>query len=182
MGAQFGYYFAKFISKIKREKYKETLNKWFQKQGVEFYGDGGWINICSNIAKNEPHLIKIGSNTTISGNVEFVTHDNSVSKIFPGEATDLYGKIQIGRNCFIGARSVIMYGVTLADNVIVAAGSVVTHSFLESNVIIGGNPAKVLSTWEDFSNKSRPYLWNLDEISRQEMIDRTSKGERLISR
>lgn len=75
-----------------------------------------------------------------------------------------------------------MYGVTIADNVIVAAGSVVTKSVNESNVIVAGNPAKVISTWDKFAEKSKDYAWNLNEVSRQEMIDRTRNGEKLITR
>ncbi len=113
--------------------------------------------------------------------MEFVTHDNSISKVLPN-TSDLFGKITIGNNCFIGARSVILYGVTIADNVIVAAGSVVVRSIPESNVIVAGNPARVISTWEKFAEKSKPYAWNLGELSRQEMIQRTSKGEKVVIR
>lgn len=38
MGAQVGFYIAKFIGKLKREKYKETLNRWLAKQGLHFVG------------------------------------------------------------------------------------------------------------------------------------------------
>ena len=126
-------------------------------------------------------MISIGNNTTIAGNVEFVTHDNSISKVLPN-TTDLFGKITIGRNCFIGARSVVMYGVSIPDNVIVAAGSVVTKSISESNVIVAGNPAKVISTWDEFKNKALPYAWNLDEVSTDEMIRLTLQGEKLIKK
>lgn len=144
-------------------------------------GGGTGTHINCNIAVNEPHLISIGEGTTVAGNVEFVTHDNSISKVIPN-CTDLFGRITIGNNCFIGARSVIMYGVTIADNVIVAAGSVVTKSVNESNVIVAGNPAKVISTWDKFAEKSKDYAWDLNSVSRQEMIDRTRNGEKLITR
>lgn len=181
MNGQVGYIVAKTIGKLKRDKHKETLNRWFAKQGVELRGGTGWINICSNIAKNEPHLISIGNNTTIGGEVEFVTHDNSISKVIPG-TSDLFGKIYIGENCFIGARSVILYGVTIADNVIVAAGSVVTKSINESNVIVAGNPAKVISTWDKFAEKSKDYAWSLGKVSREEMIRQTSEGIKIVKR
>lgn len=70
-----------------------------------------------------------------------------------GVAHDLYGRITIGNNCFIGAHAIVMYGVTLADNVIVGAGSVVTKSVTESNVILAGNPARIVGTWEVFGKK-----------------------------
>lgn len=196
MSPTMGYFFAKLLGKIRRDRHKETLNKWFMKCGVKLGGypenlkissekwgaqAGLWTNICSNIAINEPHLISIGLGTTVAGNVEFVTHDNSISKVLPS-TTDLFGKIAIGSNCFIGARSVIMYGVTIADNVIVAAGSVVVKSIPESNVIVAGNPARVISTWEKFAEKSKPYAWSLDKVSRQEMTEKTSKGEKVVIR
>ena len=180
MGTQVGYYFTKLISKFKGRKQKEYLMKWFEKQGVNFPGGGpGWIN--SNIAKKEPHLIFIGRNTTIAGNVEFVTHDNCISKVLP-QYTDLFGRINIGENCFIGARSVIMYGVSITDNVIVASGSVVTKSITESNVIVGGNPARVITTWEKFAEKSQEYGWDLRQIDRETLIKMHMQGEKLIVR
>ncbi len=54
------------------------------------------------------------------------------------------GPVRIGKNCWIGMSAVILPGVTLGDNVTVAAeGAVVTSSF-DSSVIIGGTPARVL--------------------------------------
>lgn len=159
----FQYSLAKAISKIKREKKKETIINFFRKEGIKI---GSNTNICSNIITMESHLIEIGSNTTIAGDVLLVTHDNSISKIFP-DKTDSFGRIIIGDNCFIGARSVIMYGVTLGDNVIVAAGSVVCNSFTTENIIIGGNPAKVIGSWDEFREKNSKHAIcrkNLDTL------------------
>lgn len=113
--------------------------------------------------------------------MEFVTHDNSISKVLP-EYSDLFGRIAIGQNCFIGARSVIMYGCTIADNVIVAAGSVVTKSIKKSNVIVGGNPAKVISTWDKFSDSSKNFAWNLNTISKEDLISEHQKNIKLVER
>ena len=58
--------------------------------------------------------------------------------------------IAIGNNVWIGSKSIILKGVKLGDNVIVAAGSVVTKSFA-GNVMIGGNPAGIIKEgcrWE----------------------------------
>ena len=51
--------------------------------------------------------------------------------------------ITIGDNCWIGGGAIINPGVSLGNNVVVASGSVVTKSFGD-NVIIGGNPAKII--------------------------------------
>lgn len=65
-----------------------------------------WINL--NISKKESHLISIGKNTTIAGNVEFVTHGNSISKVL-SVVTNLFSEMIPEEKCFIGARSVIVY-------------------------------------------------------------------------
>lgn len=146
---ELGYLFAKIKYKIKHGD-KESVNNFFRNAGVKI---GENCTICCNILSSEPYLIEIGNDVTISGNVLFVTHDNSVAKFFGG-GYDLYGRITVGNHCFIGQNSTIMYGVTLADNVIVGSGSVVTKSVTESNVIIAGNPAKIVGSWENFLKRA----------------------------
>lgn len=133
---------------------KETLSKYLRKQGMTV---GEHTKTASQLKTAEPYLVTIGSYVTISHGVDFITHDNSVSKIY-GVDRDLYGKIVIGDNCFIGAHAIIMYGVTIADNVIIAAGSVVTKSVNESKVIVAGNPAKIIGNWETYSEKSKEHV------------------------
>ena len=59
-----------------------------------------------------------------------------------------YGKpITIGDDVWIGGSAVINPGVTIGNNVIVASGSVVVKD-VPDNVIVGGNPARILRTLE----------------------------------
>ena len=51
--------------------------------------------------------------------------------------------VHIGRNCWIGAGVIVLPGVTVGDNVVVGAGSVVTHD-IPANVVAVGNPCKVM--------------------------------------
>lgn len=51
--------------------------------------------------------------------------------------------VHIGKNCWIGAGAIILPGVTIGDQVIVGAGSVVTKD-LPSNVVAVGNPCRVI--------------------------------------
>lgn len=80
-----------------------------------------------------------------------MTHDNSLAKLNIGYS-DSFGTIEIGDNCFIGARSIILGGVTLGNNTIVGAGSVVTKSFA-ANSVIAGNPAKMICSIETLRAK-----------------------------
>lgn len=144
---ELSYWLMKIKFKIKNDK--EIISDYFRKAGMKI---GGECNICCNIMTTEPYLVIIGNNVTISGNVKFVTHDNSISKLSP-EYVNLFGYITIGDNCFLGQNTTIMYGSTLANNIIVASGSVVCNSFTEENIIIAGNPARKIGTWDSLKNK-----------------------------
>lgn len=157
---------------------KETLNRYLRRQGMTI---GNGTKTASQLKTSEPYLITIGDNVTISHDVDFITHDNCVCKIY-GVAHDLYGEIKIGNNCFIGAHAIIMYGVTLANNVIVGSGSVVTKSIKESNVIVAGNPAHVIGTWGDFSDKIHDYVIHAGHLSPAEKKKVLLNSEKLIKR
>lgn len=156
------YAFIKLASKIPFIG-EDLLIKCLRKEGC-YIGDN--THIFSNISAGEPYLVKIGNNCTISTDVIFLTHDASIGILFNREKySDICGKITIGNNCFIGNKSIILYGVTIPDNTIIAAGSVVTKSISESGKIVGGNPAKVIGNIEDFKQKNKPYFLNLHGLS-----------------
>jgi acetyltransferase-like isoleucine patch superfamily enzyme len=161
---ELGYWATKIKGKILRRE-KETVIKYFRKAGIKI---GERCNIFCNIMTSEPYLIEIGYGVTISGDVVFVTHDNSISKI-DRSCPNVFGFIKNGNNCFIGQRATILYGVELADNIIVASGSVVTNSFLKGNVIIGGNPARVISNWDAFLEKGKPYAMSRKVVEEKSM-------------
>ncbi|MBQ8043126.1 MAG: acyltransferase, partial [Clostridia bacterium] len=110
----------------------------------------------------EPYFVEIGNDVTIAFGVDLLTHDNSVIKCNIN-ATDYFGRIIIGDDCFIGAKSTILPGVILGNRTIVGTGSIVTKSFPEGNVVIAGNPARVICTVDDFASKKKNICVNLDE-------------------
>lgn len=91
--------------------------------------------------------ISIGDNTLIGGNVKIFDNDFHPIEV---EARNLDKKekivtreVKIGKDCFIGANSLILKGSEIGDGSVVGAGSVIVGKF-PSNVIIAGNPAKVI--------------------------------------
>lgn len=85
--------------------------------------------------------ITIGKGTWIAPNVGIITTNHDV---FCLDNHSEGGDIVIGERCWIGMNSVILPSVSLGDQTIVGAGAVVTKSFTEGHVIVGGVPAKIL--------------------------------------
>lgn len=83
-----------------------------------------------------PKGIYIGNYTRITGDVLVLAHD---------ECRKMRADTKIGDRCFIGTRSIILPGVIIGNEVIVAAGSVVTKN-VPDNCIVAGNPATIIRT------------------------------------
>lgn len=125
---------------------------------------------CSFIGRNislssEPYLITIGNNVRVSFDVAFITHDGGthiLRKKYPNAS--LYGKINVGNNVFIGARSIILPNVNIGNNCIIAAGSVVTKD-VQDGEIVGGVPARVISNIEKYENNHKDDLLCIADYS-----------------
>ncbi len=110
--------------------------------------------ILSLSVSSEWELVSIGDRVTISSDVRFITHDG-VGWLFhddQGRRHYWLARIEIGSDCFIGAGSTIMPGVRIGDRCVVAAGSVVTRSVPDGSVV-GGNPARLISTFDKLEAK-----------------------------
>ncbi len=179
----------KIITKIRnsqtyaRYMYSKTMDS---KYIIEFLRRRKGIKIGNNchiytwISSPEPYLISIGNNVTISTDVHFITHDNSVCKVLP-EFTDIFGKIQIGDDCFIGSNAMILPGVILGGGCVVAAGSVVTKSF-GPGLVIGGNPAKIITNVCKYREKIEPYCLNTDGLSFNDKKEMLLNSNKLIKK
>jgi len=108
----------------------------------------GTIEIGENVVKSFANSgscyfqgingIIIGDNTIFAPGVKVISANHDVKSLSKHKPTR---PISIGKNCWLGANSIILPGVSIGDNVIVAAGAVVTKSFGD-NLIIAGVPAK----------------------------------------
>ena len=91
-------------------------------------------------------LISIGDNCTLSKNVVIMAHDASTKKHL---GFTKIGRVQIGKKTFVGANSLILPGVTIGENVIIGASSVVTRNIPDNSVAVG-NPARVIKSTTDY--------------------------------
>ena len=114
---------------------------------------------CAIATKNfgsEPYLIEIGNNVQITNDVKFFCHGAAWVFRKKDPKFDFFGKIKIRDNVYIGNNALIMAGVTIGNNVIVAAGAVVTKS-VQDNLIVGGNPARILGNISELEEKMLKY-------------------------
>ncbi len=108
------------------------------------------INLQTGTFGSEPYLVKLGEHVTITDNVKFITHDGGVW-VFRDENPDLdvFGPILVGNNVFIGVNAIILPGVTIGDNCIIGAGSLVTRNVSPGSVV-AGIPARVIKPVEEY--------------------------------
>lgn len=87
--------------------------------------------------------VTLGDRVFVAPNVQFYPATHPLDSVKRGEMWE-YGKpITIGDDVWIGGSAVICPGVSIGDRTVVAAGAVVTKDF-PADVVIGGNPAKII--------------------------------------
>jgi len=97
-------------------------------------GEGTVISLSAKLDKTNPRGIHIGKYTVVTFGAAILTHDY---------VNDRDGDVHIGDNCFVGAHSIILPGVTIGDSCIVAAASVVARD-VPAGSLVTGNPARVV--------------------------------------
>lgn len=140
------------IKKIRRLYYfhfhpKKYINLVGIQHGENFnvYGKVYW--------GSEPWIISFGNNIHITDGVRFITHDGG-TLLFRHIVPDLEitKPIIVGSNVYIGTQTIILPGVTIGDNVIIGAGSVVTHD-VPSDSVYAGVPARFIKPINAYMKK-----------------------------
>lgn len=131
----------------------------------------GRVHIYGNPYKmfsTEPWCVTLGDNVHITNEVVFVCHDGG-TLLFRHLVPDLEitKPITVGDNVFIGTRSIIMPGVHIGNNVIIAAGSVVSRD-LPDNGVYGGVPAKLIKPIDQYFEKIQKESLHLGHLKGKE--------------
>lgn len=108
--------------------------------GENFYAnfDCVMLDVCE---------IRIGKNCFLAPGVHIYTATHPLNPYERISGAEFGKAVTIGDNVWIGGRAVINPGVTIGNNVVIASGAVVTKD-VPDNVIVGGNPAKILKEIE----------------------------------
>ncbi|MAL58970.1 MAG: maltose acetyltransferase [Flavobacteriaceae bacterium] len=149
------------LNETQKEKRSKLIYKLFGKAGknlwVEppFYCDYGYnISVGNHVFFNynccilDVMPVTIGHNVMIAPNVQIYTATHPLEAKARNSGKEFAKPISIGNDVWIGGSAIICPGVTIGNRVVIAAGAVVTKN-IPDDVLVGGNPAKVLKAIEN---------------------------------
>lgn len=148
--------------------FKILRNKWVRRSSsalIKYYRGKGILigKGCvfrspgtTQIDIMRPALVTIGDNVDMNRNFSIMTHDfgHRVFLIKYGEFLSSSGRVSIGSNIYFGMNVTILKGVTIGDNCIIGAGSVVTKS-IPSNSVAAGVPCRVICSIEEYYERRK---------------------------
>ncbi len=144
------------------EKRQQLMQEMFAEMGEGCYIEppfhsnwgGHHVHLGKNVYANfnltivDDTHVYVGDYTMIGPNVTIATAGHPILPELREKGLQYNVPVHIGKNCWIGAGTLIMPGITIGDNVVVGAGSVVTKD-LPSNVVAVGNPCRILREVND---------------------------------
>lgn len=142
---------------LEQEKRKQLLSKMFAEIGEGCYIEppfhanwgGRHVHFGKNIYANfnltlvDDTHIYVGDGTMFGPNVTVASAGHPILPSLREKAYQFNMPVHIGKNCWLGAGVLVMPGVSIGNNSVIGAGSVVTKDIPE-NVVAVGNPCRVL--------------------------------------
>lgn len=105
------------------------------------FGDHVYANFGLTLV-DDTHIY-VGDNTMFGPNVIIATAGHPILPVLREKGYQYNASVHIGKNCWLGAGVIVVPGITIGDNVVIGAGSVVTKD-LPDNVVAVGNPCRIL--------------------------------------
>lgn len=127
------------------------------------FGDSVYSNF--NLTLVDDTHIYVGDSTMLGPNVVLATAGHPILPEIREKGYQYNAPIHIGKNCWLGAGVIVLPGVTIGDNTVVGAGSVVTKD-LPSGVVAVGNPCRVL---REIGPRDREYYFKDRKIDYAEI-------------
>lgn len=128
--------------------------RYARRIGVKLGRDVVIYGSSYSMFSSEPFLVTIGDNVHIT-HATFLCHDGGVlplRKDYPD--LDITEPITVGSNTFVGFHAIILPGITIGENCLIAAGAVVAKDVPDGSVA-AGNPARVVGTMEDYLRRAK---------------------------
>lgn len=131
--------------------------KYLKMRGAKIGDNVIFRDPCTTqIDMTRPSLVSIGNDVDFNKNFQILTHDWS-SHVFRNYFHDFInssGPVIIGNNIYFGTNVTVLKGVTIGDNCIIGAGSLVTKS-IPANSVAAGIPCRVVCSLEDYYEKRK---------------------------
>ncbi|MBQ3100390.1 MAG: sugar O-acetyltransferase [Clostridia bacterium] len=162
------------------EKRQRMLREMFAEIGENCYIEppfranwgGRHVHFGKNIYANfnltlvDDSHIYVGDHTMFGPNVTVASAGHPILPELREKAYQYNASVHIGKNCWIGAGVVIVPGITVGNNVVIGAGSIVTKD-LPDNVVAVGNPCRIL---REVNERDREYYFKDRKIDWEEII------------
>lgn len=133
---------------------------------------GHHVHFGSNVYANfnltlvDDTHIYVGDCTMFGPNVTIATAGHPILPELREKAYQYNQPVHIGRNCWLGAGVVVLPGVTIGDNTVIGAGSIVTKD-IPANVVAVGNPCRVL---REINEHDREYYFRNKKINWNDIV------------
>ena len=168
------------IPHVQMDRREAMLRQMFAEVGegcyIEspFYANfgGHHVHLGNNVYTNfnltlvDDTHIYIGDCTMIGPNVTIATAGHPIEPGLRSRGLQYNMPVRIGKNCWLGAGVIVMPGVTIGDNTVIGAGSIVTRD-IPANVVAVGNPCRVM---RPVGERDRQYYFR-DRKVRQELLE-----------
>ena len=137
-------------------QYGDLPTSYYVKQGLKV-----GKNFCrqSGTKMDLSHcwLISIGDDVTLSNKVQILAHDDSI-RVYTGYGR--IGRVSIGNRVFVGANTTILMNTHIGDDVVIAAGSIITKD-IPSNSVVAGVPARIIGKTTDYVEREKSRMNSL---------------------